>query len=202
MVREQKQVQLSPPDFFQSRPDQFGSRIEGSKGLAHVLRIIENHHANDNPGDVFLVFDFDKTITNGFNLPTVNGSERVRGKQTTVDAINDSKFAKFILTARCPKVITLETIRNDKTFQVINSRNNFPLDVPKEIFTFENGGADTTSASQSPVLVHDGHLYASGYQKARGIAHIVHTAHQKPKCVYFLTTTFRMRTKSNATHIP
>jgi hypothetical protein len=129
-----------------------------------------------------LVFDFDRTLTNGISRPgdEAETARVVRGGEATVAALrraHEAGAGLFIITARRPARLSVE--------QLFASMDNaqsalspfFPRGNCVEFqFGSEQGGVP---------LARGGSVYASGYQKAAALAHIVSEQKQEGLRVFF-----------------
>ena len=87
--------------------------LEGAEGLSKAIhRILE-----EKPKDVrtLLIFDFDRTLTNGFASPSLDLpiEKRIRGGLLTLNALRRAKsegIDLFIITARSPTALTIESL--------------------------------------------------------------------------------------------
>ena len=140
-------------------------RLSGSGGLAAaVAAALESGAASR----TLLVFDFDRTLTNGISRPGDETAKVVRGGEATVAALrraHDAGAGLFIVTARRPARLSVEQI-----FASLDNAQSalspfFPRgDCVEFRFGSEQGGVP---------LARGGSVYASGYQKAAALAHIV-----------------------------
>ena len=154
-------------------------RLSGSGGLAPaVSAALESGLASR----TLLVFDFDRTLTNGISRPgdEAETAKVVRGGEATVAALrlaHEAGAGLFIITARRPARLSVE--------QLFASMDNaqsalspfFPRgDCVEFRFGSEQGGVP---------LARGGSVYASGYQKAAALAHIVSDQKQAGLRVFF-----------------
>ena len=167
----------------QSRPPQrtmeLLPRLSGAGGLAAAVSAAL---ASGPAARMLLVFDFDRTLTNGTSRPGDEAelAKVVRGGEATVAALrraHEAGAALFIITARRPSRLSVE--------QLFASMDNaqsalcpfFPRgDCVEFRFGSEQGGVP---------LARGGCVYASGYQKAAALAHIVSERKQEGLRVFF-----------------
>ncbi|GBG23994.1 Actin-fragmin kinase [Hondaea fermentalgiana] len=138
-------------------------RIEGADGCGAMLQAL--------PVDEQLVvfFDFDRTLTNGFALPTETALEkRVRGGEATVRGLARLHLAQvplFIVTARPPReLVVLQLAASLRGPQKEIGRFFLPTDA--EVSAEEVSFGDVPLARAT-----NARLYASDYQKSMAIAH-------------------------------
>jgi hypothetical protein len=150
-------------------------RLSGCRALGDTLAtILEQRPANE---ITLLVFDFDKTLTNGFANPEATVEQRVRGGKHTADALRATKntpgVERFVLTARPPTKNVLESVIIQLTgaMQLSDSFKTQPD--PEDQMLLEFGALRAT-------LAHSGTIYASGYDKPTGVSHIIVTSTCSP----------------------
>jgi hypothetical protein len=139
-------------------------RLSGSGGLAAAVNAALESGAASR---TLLVFDFDRTLTNGISRPGDETAKVVRGGEATVAALrraHDAGAGLFIVTARRPARLSVEQI-----FASLDNAQSalspfFPRGDCVE-FRFGNRGGVP--------LARGGSVYASGYEKAAALAHIV-----------------------------
>ena len=91
--------------------------LQGPMGLSEAVdRVVESvsTHATENLKHI-LVFDFDRTLTNGFASPDANlpVEKRIRGGSMTLESLRKAKSVgseMFIITARSPTRLTIEQL--------------------------------------------------------------------------------------------
>ncbi|GBG24508.1 Hypothetical Protein FCC1311_007262 [Hondaea fermentalgiana] len=150
-------------------------RLEGADALGELLSkmaaegTLGSHTA--------ICFDFDRTLTNG--LATVSGEKAVRGGAETIKGLEDARAAGaklFIITARSPRKMVIESLRASlasaqhmlEPFFTSNQDDKGDDDdddgQEEDIEVFEFAGHQ---------IARGGCLYATGYQKAFGLLHIL-----------------------------
>ena len=136
-------------------------RLSGSGGLAAAVdAAVESGAASR----TLLVFDFDRTLTNGISRPGDETAKVVRGGEATVAALrraHDAGAGLFIVTARRPARLSVE--------QIFASLDNAQAALSP---FFPRGDCAEFQFSNVP-LARGGSVYASGYEKAAALAHIV-----------------------------
>ncbi len=144
-------------------------RLSGSKALGDTIRRILDERQPDEV--TLLVFDFDKTLTNGYATPTTSSvDQRVRGGMHTIEALRATLATpgvrRKVLTARPPTKSSVESV----VLQLTGSMQlgeYFATDAPAEErapFEYGAGGA---------MIAHAADVYASGYDKPSGISALV-----------------------------
>ena len=151
-------------------------RLSGSGGLAAAVNAALESGAASR---TLLVFDFDRTLTNGISRPGDEIAKVVRGGEATVAALrraHDAGAGLFIVTARRPARLSVEQI-----FASLDNAQSalspfFPRGDCVE-FRFGNRGGVP--------LARGGSVYASGYEKAAALAHIVSAQKRAGLRVFF-----------------
>ena len=151
-------------------------RLSGSGGLAAaVSAALESGPASR----TLLVFDFDRTLTNGISRPGDETAKVVRGGEATVAALrraHDAGAGLFIVTARRPARLSVEQIFASLDNAQAALAPFFPRGDVVEFRFGDRGGVP---------LARGGSVYASGYQKAAALAHIVSDQKQAGLRVFF-----------------
>ena len=152
-------------------------RLSGSGGLAAaVSAALESGAASR----TLLVFDFDRTLTNGISTPVdAETAKVVRGGEATVAALrraHDAGAGLFIVTARRPARLSVEQIFASLDNAQAALSPFFPRGACAE-FRFGNRGGVP--------LARGGSVYASGYEKAAALAHIVSAQNRAGLRVFF-----------------
>jgi hypothetical protein len=156
-------------------------RLTGAAGLATAVSTALASYPAES---LLLVFDFDRTLTNGFSAPgdEANVAKVVRGGAMTVAALrqaHDAGAGLYIITARRPVRLSVEQLfaSLDNAQSVLSPffpRGDGP---PVE---FQSGGVP---------LACGGHIYAADYEKANALAHIVRERDQEGVRVLFFDDT-------------
>ena len=140
-------------------------RLSGAGALGDAVDAAMLSASSSSGRKTLLVFDFDRTLTNGISMPgETELSKLVRGGQHTVDALQRAKLAgadMYIITARRPVCMTVE--------QIFAS-----LDHAQSVLSpfFERGEPKRIMRGNVP-LARGGHVYAADYQKAVALSHII-----------------------------
>ena len=148
-------------------------RLSGSSALGDAIDAAA--------GDVgriktLLVFDFDRTLTNGISMPGESDiSKLVRGGERTLSALRRASEAgaqMYIITARRPVRMTiLQLFASLDHAQSVLS----PFFKRGEVEAFRWGVDDLP-------LARGGNIYAAGYQKALALAHIISETEYGEEC--------------------
>lgn len=157
-----------------------GTRVEGAGGLSDLLRALERRHSDDGPGSVALVFDFDRTLTNGFSAPSessdcgdgVDGIDysRFRGGKASYDAVVQCPFPKMVLTARPPTRSDVDTLAScDRVVRAYAEAG--ALDVSGDIEVVDAPSMNGSTATTVPIA-RKGSICAAGYDKSAALAYI------------------------------
>ena len=151
-------------------------RLSGSDGLAKaVSAALESGAASR----TLLVFDFDRTLTNGISRPGDEIAKVVRGGEATVAALrraHDAGAGLFIVTARRPARLSVEQIFASLDNAQAALSPFFPRGACAEFRFGDRGGVP---------LARGGGVYASGYEKAAALAHIVSAQKRAGLRVFF-----------------
>ena len=151
-------------------------RLSGSNGLATaVSAALESGAASR----TLLVFDFDRTLTNGISRPGDETAKVVRGGEATVAALrraHDAGAGLFIVTARRPARLSVEQIFASLDNAQAALSPFFPRGDCAEFRFGDRGGVP---------LARGGGVYASGYEKAAALAHIVSAQKRAGLRVFF-----------------
>ena len=150
--------------------------LQGHDGLANAIQqfLVDPKNTSD-PNHIF-VFDFDRTLTNGFADPTETGVERrVRGGWSTVEslrALKNTGFHMFIVTARNPSIMTIKQLeaslqQNQKELAEIFLNDTKESSANYHVENFSVSSSDTFK------LAWRGPIYASDYSKHAAIRHII-----------------------------
>ncbi|KAH9258592.1 hypothetical protein BASA81_003094 [Batrachochytrium salamandrivorans] len=140
-------------------------RIDGRLGLGNLISRLELE-----PGRDVFVFDFDRTLTNGFASPDqeLDITLRIRGGSHTLDALRLLKrlgVEMYIVTARNPSRLTIEQL--EASIQRCQLElGEFFLPSPDSQYVVE-------SLENGMKLAHRGNLYASDYAKPNAIRHLL-----------------------------
>jgi hypothetical protein len=135
--------------------------------------------------ETFLLFDFDRTLTNGFATPDEHlpMERRIRGGEHTLEALrlckqHDHLIKMFIITARSPSVLTIQQLEAS----MMNCQNELA-----EIFlTDDHQSSDYKVEKFHGVqLAFKGHLYASDYSKSFAIRHLLTTKQTSNTVLHF-----------------
>jgi len=142
--------------------------LSGAKALGDTIASIVAQRPPDEL--TLLVFDFDKTLTNGYASPDATIEKRVRGAKHTTDALRATLSTwgvqRLVLTARPPSRSTLEAIIVQLTGAMELGDCFDTTASPAEQEPLEYGASRVK-------LAHSASLYASGYEKPTGVSHIV-----------------------------
>jgi hypothetical protein len=154
-------------------------RISGSDALATtVSAALESGPASH----TLLVFDFDRTLTNGISRPgdETETAKVVRGGEATVAALrraHDAGARLYVITARRPVRLSVEQL----FASMDNAQSALSPFFPRgDCVEFQFG-----SEQSSVPLARGGSVYASGYEKAAALAHIVSEQKQEGLRVFF-----------------
>ena len=154
-------------------------RISGSDALATtVSAALESGPASH----TLLVFDFDRTLTNGISRPgdETETAKVVRGGEATVAALrraHDAGARLYVITARRPVRLSVEQL----FASMDNAQSALSPFFPRgDCVEFQFG-----SEHSSVPLARGGSVYASGYEKAAALAHIVSEQKQEGLRVFF-----------------
>lgn len=140
-------------------------RIDGRLGLGDLISRLALE-----PGRDVFVFDFDRTLTNGFASPEqeLDIAQRIRGGQHTLDALRLLKrlgVEMYVVTARNPSRLTIEQL--EASIQRCQLElGEFFLPSPDSQYVVE-------SLENGMKLAHRGNLYASDYAKPNAIRHLL-----------------------------
>lgn len=176
--------------------------IEGINGLKDAFEYISNSIISSSETKTkkkkyLLIFDFDRTLTNGFATPSETSiNKRVRGGQTTIDAFNkiSSLIPKpfYIVTARSPTVLVIEQLLASLSGPQ-QPLSPFFLNVLSEDITSlsslssssDNDSNNNIKFTKDPIEIikhhgryiayggPNGRLYASDMEKGTAISHIL-----------------------------
>jgi hypothetical protein len=143
--------------------------LSGQAALARqVEEVMESCAA---PRDVALVFDFDRTLTNGYASPEqVAVEHRIRGGQATVQALHRAAKAGarlFVVTARSAREMILDTM-------VHSFSSSGTLHEIGELFVSADSAFEQVLVDDAK-LARKGHIYATDYRKPAAIKHIFRT---------------------------
>ena len=158
-------------------------RLSGSAGLANAVSAAL---ACDPAyfAQTLLVFDFDRTLTNGISLPgdEVDLEKVVRGGEATVAALRHAAevgAGLYIITARHPSRLAVEQLFASMDNAQAALSPFFPRgDGPPVEFQIAGGQGAIP-------LARGGHVYAADYQKAVALAHIIQERGQEGLRVFF-----------------
>lgn len=148
--------------------------LQGMKSLGtKLLEIVKN--TVELQVETFLLFDFDRTLTNGFATPdeTLPMEKRIRGGKHTLDALrvckqHDHLIKMFIITARSPSVLTIQ--------QLEASMSNCQSELAEIFLTDDHKSSEYKVEKFHGIqLAFKGHLYASDYSKSFAIRHLLTT---------------------------
>mmetsp|Transcript_40277 Transcript_40277/g.121310 ORF Transcript_40277/g.121310 Transcript_40277/m.121310 type:complete len:280 (-) Transcript_40277:1453-2292(-) len=146
----------------QSPLDRF-SWLQGSAALAESIDNALSHGRIESTLTLF-IFDFDRTLTNGFTRPG-SGGGGVRGGQKTIEAlkrIRDASNARaFVLTAREPRPMVVEQLRA--------SLRHAQAALGE---AFDCGDDISVTSWKSIKIAEAGDLFSCGYNKHVGINYI------------------------------
>ena len=171
-----------------NRPQRAGGVcLSSAHALGNTIAKMMLRHQDHRDRRVCLVFDFNKTLTNGGSGPEVSVEKKIRGGSHTAEALQETLFLKFILIARDPTISTIETLKADRVLQAL-ALNFGPAKTGKPVVE------DIVKQNDDTVpIAHLAHVYASAYKKAAGIEAIIaaHTARglAVPTHVYFVDDT-------------
>eukprot|EP00568_Trieres_chinensis_P011021 CAMPEP_0183292202 /NCGR_PEP_ID=MMETSP0160_2-20130417/1347_1 /TAXON_ID=2839 ORGANISM="Odontella Sinensis, Strain Grunow 1884" /NCGR_SAMPLE_ID=MMETSP0160_2 /ASSEMBLY_ACC=CAM_ASM_000250 /LENGTH=419 /DNA_ID=CAMNT_0025453123 /DNA_START=22 /DNA_END=1278 /DNA_ORIENTATION=- len=149
--------------------DDRGQRIEGPSGLAQFIHSVEQRHAKDEPGRIILVFDYDRTLTNGFASPDTAPFDRLRGGRESFDAISSCPYRKFVLTARPASAATVTTM-TEHCAVLRMYVDAGALDIEGEVEKLDVSGGQSGITAR---IIRRGSVYASDYNKGLALAQIV-----------------------------
>jgi hypothetical protein len=166
-------------------------RLSGPTGLATAVSAALAV-SPDECARTLLVFDFDRTLTNGVASPgETDLAKLVRGGEATVAALRQAQAAGvglYIITARRPSRLTVEQIFASLDHAQVALSPFFPRgDEPPVEFRFAGGKGDGVSREKGHdvPLARGGCVYAADYQKAAAMAHIVQERGQEGLRVFF-----------------
>ena len=143
-------------------------RLSGSRALGDTIASIV---AQRQPEEVtLLVFDFDKTLTNGHASPTSSLEQRVRGGTHTIEALRETLatpgILRKVLTARPPTKSSVESVALQLNGSMQLGEFFATEASAEECAPFEYG-------SCGAMIAHAADVYASGYDKPSGISALV-----------------------------
>lgn len=156
-------------------------RVDHSDGVANYLKGITSKI--DNLKDKYFFFDFDRLLTNGYELSNDEEkapiNKRIRGGEELVDIlkiIKDKGANMYIITARSPKTQVIQ--------QLQASLNSGQLEL-KDCFQYSSEKAEILEFNGAKFAT-NGQLFATGYQKESAVAYIMSKVDPKTVCnVYF-----------------
>ena len=135
--------------------------------------------------ETYLIFDFDRTLTNGFANPNeeLPLERRIRGGGATLEALKQCKAHKelihmYIITARSPTALTLQ--------QLEASMTNCQEELAAIFLDSEEKAAPYQVEKFHEIqLAFKGTLYASDYSKSTAIRHLLTTKPSAETIVHF-----------------
>jgi hypothetical protein len=140
--------------------------LQGPQGLCEALTNIMNRWESGSSSKPLLIFDFDRTLTNGFAEPGQPLDKRIRGGEASLSALNQAcakGIEMFIVTARAPTKLTIE--------QLEASLNN----CQQELFQVFGKSTDEYHVEKvdGRYLAWRGRLFASDYSKPIAVRQIL-----------------------------
>jgi hypothetical protein len=154
--------------------------LQGLNGLGvEIERILSTNTTYDH---MLFIFDFDRTLTNGFASPEPNLeiNKRIRGGEVTLRALRELKnrnIPSYIITARSPSKLTLEQLEASMTNCQHELADLFHP-IKEDIYKLE-------TSDDGNIIALRGYLYASAYAKASAVRHILSSYPPNTKHVYF-----------------
>lgn len=150
-------------------------RIEQSSGMADAIEsILKENEGSSHLSHAAFIFDFDRTLTNGFCAPgqDVPLSRRVRGGQRTLEALSRLKArgAKlYVVTAREPRLAVLGQIYASFTATLGSVRELAEFFVDPD----ESEAEKQEFVVDGVPLARWGRVYAASYNKPKAVRHII-----------------------------